>query len=249
MAHFDKGKGSDRSLKMFAAHCATHGEWTRGIVDEEGCTRYLPACPRCVAEISARSALGRAEIPERYRDKSLDDYVATSKSQRRMLLEARTYVANFDSYRRTGTCRILIGKMGTGKTHIAMGIAKALIYDGFNVMFTSLPQILGRVHSNYASRGDNEMPLAILTAVDLLIVDEIGVQRRTADELFTLFRIFNARYERSLPSVIVTNLSIAELANCVGERIVDRFRENGGKVIVFDWSSFRGTSSEEEQNA
>jgi hypothetical protein len=47
---------------------------------------------------------------------------------------------------------------------------------------------------------------------------------------------------------VVSNLSMASLKEYVGERVIDRMKENGGKVIIFDWESHRGTRLSESEN-
>ena len=75
-----------------------------------------------------------------------------------------------------------------------------------------------------------------------VILDEIGASKEKPSdfELATLFTIINSRYEEMRPTVIVTNLPPKELPAAIGDRCVDRLRENGGIVLGFDWESARG---------
>ncbi len=41
--------------------------------------------------------------------------------------------------------------------------------------------------------------------------------------------------------MLISNLTLQEFTQVVGDRIVDRLKENG-KVLVFDWKSQRGSS-------
>ena len=87
-----------------------------------------------------------------------------------------------------------------------------------------------------------EEALAGFAQPDLLVMDEIGVQYGSSTELNILFDIVNERYERMLPTILISNLALPKLAEYAGERVIDRMRENGGKMIVFDWKSHRGTA-------
>ena len=42
-----------------------------------------------------------------------------------------------------------------------------------------------------------------------------------------------------LPTIVISNIGINELGRYLGDRGVDRLRENGGGVLVFDWESYR----------
>ena len=72
----------------------------------------------------------------------------------------------------------------------------------------------------------------------LLIIDEIGVQYGTDSERNILFEVINDRYEDMLPTIMISNLPLNELAPLLGERVVDRMLE-GGAVLSFNWPSYR----------
>jgi DNA replication protein DnaC len=41
------------------------------------------------------------------------------------------------------------------------------------------------------------------------------------------------------PTVVISNLAKEALGEFIGERSIDRLRENGGRLVVFDWASYR----------
>ena len=73
---------------------------------------------------------------------------------------------------------------------------------------------------------------------DLLILDEVGVQFGSETEKMILFEIINGRYEQLKPTIVISNLADA-LTDYLGERVVDRLREGGGRMLIFDWPSYR----------
>jgi DNA replication protein DnaC len=44
------------------------------------------------------------------------------------------------------------------------------------------------------------------------------------------------------PTILISNLAIGPLAEFAGDRVIDRMKENGGKLVVFDWKSHRGAA-------
>ncbi|RCH24570.1 putative istB ATP binding domain-containing protein [Pseudomonas aeruginosa] len=42
-----------------------------------------------------------------------------------------------------------------------------------------------------------------------------------------------------MPTIVISNLKAEELPGALGERCVDRLRENGGIAVRFDWPSKR----------
>lgn len=51
----------------------------------------------------------------------------------------------------------------------------------------------------------------------------------------------NTRYERMLPTVLISNLTPAEISQVISDRLTDRMVEGGGATLVFDWNSYRST--------
>jgi DNA replication protein DnaC len=80
---------------------------------------------------------------------------------------------------------------------------------------------------------------------DLLILDEIGLQRGTDAERLALNQIVDQRISRFKPTGMLTNLPAGStdgspsMNSVLGVRIMDRMRSNGGKWISFNWESFR----------
>jgi DNA replication protein DnaC len=65
------------------------------------------------------------------------------------------------------------------------------------------------------------------------------VQAGSTSEQNLLFDVINERYNNRLPTLLLSNLTQAEVVAVLGERVIDRLREDGGKVITFDWQSAR----------
>ena len=79
-----------------------------------------------------------------------------------------------------------------------------------------------------------------LIHLDLLILDEVGMQFGSDAERLLLFDVLNGRYEELKPTVLIGNLAVDALPDYLDIRLLDRLRENGGVVVPFTWSSERG---------
>ena len=218
-------------------------------------------CPKCaeVARLKSEEAqrekerqleidrwearLGGAGIPERFRGRTLDTYRADSEGQRAALKFAQDYAENFADNAESGKSALFIGKPGTGKTHLAVGIGLAAMGQRYAVMFTTAMRALRRVKETWGkgSEETERQAIAALVYPHLLILDEIGIQFGSDTEKLILFDVLNERYEQRKPTLLLSNLTLAEVRDYLGERIFDRLREDGGQVLVFDWASHRGT--------
>jgi len=241
------------------AECAKHGAFTsRNIIgniwsscsaciDEE---RALKAEEDRLKELAARNQewarkIGDAGIPERFRDRTFDGYSAQSAEQVRALEFCRSYAKAFDGRTAPRGSALLIGKPGTGKTHLAASVALEAIGRGHSVLFYTVMRAIRRVKDTW-SRGAAESESEAIEAFvypDLLILDEVGVQFGSETERNILFDILNERYERCRPCILLSNLPTEKVKESLGERVYDRLKEDGGRMIPFSWDSYRGKSN------
>ncbi len=183
----------------------------------------------------------RSGIPERFKQRRFENYGVECEGQARALQICQDYARDFDVIRKTGQSLILAGMKGTGKTHLACSIANHLMPLGFSALFIGALDAIKRIRATW-SRDSQETELQVMQAfrdVDLLILDEIGVQFGTDAELTQIFEIINSRYMDMKPTLILTNVFADGLERIIGERTLDRLRENGGRLVPFDWESYR----------
>jgi DNA replication protein DnaC len=135
----------------------------------------------------------------------------------------------------------MVGNPGTGKTHLASAIAMQVMESGRAVHFTTVGRLLRHVKSTY-SRGADQTEEQVLQSYlepDLLVLDEVGVQRGTEAEKFILTEAVGLRYEHMKPMLVMGNCTEVELVDHLGDRLVSRLQEGGGPFIVFDWEDYR----------
>lgn len=242
--------------------CEKHGEYTSLLL---GAGKSRPAqwmnCPTCLeddqrlrfeaeqAEQAARwerdrmeAKIGRACIPARFAEKSFENYRAETPEQQKAVRVCREYASNFEQHKADGRCILMLGDVGTGKTHLAAAIANQVLRQTkHTVLYVTVSQMIRHVKGSFDRESDyNESDAYKAFATpSLLILDEIGVQNATEFELTALFEVVNWRYEDMLPTMVISNRGIDDLPKFMGDRVVDRLRENGGKLVVFDWKSER----------
>ena len=172
-----------------------------------------------------RNLAGR--IPRRYQDVSFErppvsDIARVAPEQIRVI---RRYTQTIDANLDTGKGLWLVGDVGTGKTTLAMLVSKAALQAGRSVAIYSLPRLLNLIRETLDSDVGKLDFLDRLTAIDLLHIDDLGVESKSDWVLEQLYSIVNARYEAQRAILATTNLTPEKLSEQIGPRTVSRLEE------------------------
>ena len=109
---------------------------------------------------------------------------------------------------RDGTGLLIIGKIGTGKTHLAVGIIKDLILSkGISCLFYDYRELLKEIQNSYnATVQTTELDvLRPVFETDVLVLDELGAVKPTEWVWDTVSLILNTRYNDNRTTIITTN--------------------------------------------
>lgn len=191
---------------------------------------------------SVMAEIGGGFIPKRFADKTLDNYQAVNDVQKSLVTVCKKFVGGFEGLLSGGVSMIFCGKPGTGKTHLAYAIVNSLQKRCFPSLVITAADMTSEIKNAYKSDDPETNPQSVsrrYSRISLLVIDEVGVQVDSDAEKRIFFDVMNKRYENMLPTIMISNLSKVELTSLVGERVMDRMKENGGMVFAFDWVSHR----------
>lgn len=182
---------------------------------------------KCEAEIANEKA--RREQIEILRSRCIPDasmrgytFENDDRQNAKIIDIAKEYVDNFDDNFKNGIGLVLFGGTGCGKTYASVCIANALIDKGKRCKLTSFPQIAREWEGMY---GHKEEYLTTLNANDLLIIDDLGVERDAPIIYEMMYAVIDSRARAKKPLIITTNLTSNELKNDVDKRIGSRLYE------------------------
>lgn len=153
--------------------------------------------------------------------------------------KARAYVEHWDKAKADNTGLLLFGGVGTGKSFFAGCIANALLDRDVPVLMTNFPSLLNRMTGVFGE--ERSAVISELDDYDLLILDDLGVERSTEFAMEQMFQIIDGRYRCRKPMIVTTNLTLKEIKNppdIAHERIYDRILERCAP-IVFEGRRFR----------
>ena len=179
-------------------------------------------------------------IPPRYKSATLASFEAKDEKQERVKDVVSRYVATFQDRLAEGVGMIFTGSAGTGKTHLGYALCRALAERGHTVVFTTAPKVIRNIRSGrrYDAEITEQQLIDFYAGVDLLVVDEIGVGLSGDSDRSILFDLISERYNKLLPTVVITNLNSSELPDALGPSCVDRLM-HGGISLSFAWDSHR----------
>jgi DNA replication protein DnaC len=136
---------------------------------------------------------------------------------------------------------VILGPVGTGKTFIANALGHLACHQRHTVKFARADDTLRRLRQ---SRLDNSRDalLAELIAVDLLILDDFGLDSMSRDESRDVYQLFVERTGRA-STIVTSNRDTAEWLALFDEGMraqsaVDRFK-NAAYDLIIDGESYR----------
>ena len=165
----------------------------------------LVRCDCWRAEMAERHLLD-ARIPQRYGRCELSTFEHDTDSQRDAFRRASAFVQQFPAVDRG---LLLYGPNGVGKTHLAVGILKAVMRTrGARGFFFETRELLKLVRDTYnRSVAETEMDvLAPVLKADVLVLDDLGAERTSDWVQETLGLVVNTRYNERRPTIFTSNL-------------------------------------------
>jgi len=164
---------------------------------------------RCDCRLQARTQtlLAKARIPRRYEHCELSNF--EFDGPHRALASARLAACKFvEEYPVESTGLLLIGTVGVGKTHLAVGILKELMLSkSIPCLFYDYRELLKEIQNSY-NDSVRVTELEVLRPVfetEVLVLDELGAVKPTEWVWDTVSLILNQRYNENRTTIITTN--------------------------------------------
>ncbi|MEW5530575.1 ATP-binding protein [Streptomyces virginiae] len=188
------------------------------------------AAPAVVEEPLAALQAAEARIPARYRN-AVADHPAISAWVRDIAQAGRPGPGGAPGIA-NGRSLLIVGTTGTGKTHQAYGAIRCLVSAGVRLRWkaTTAADLYADLRPRPGRDGERE--LMDLARCPLLIIDDLGAAKNSEWTEEITMRLINRRYNEMLPTLLTTNLGMADLREHIGDRVASRLTEMTDKVIL-----------------
>ncbi|WP_373896354.1 ATP-binding protein [Virgibacillus sp. CBA3643] len=168
---------------------------------------------------------------------TIDNYVPDNESQEFAKEQTQKYIDKFD-LEEAGNLSFH-GNYGIGKSHLAKGVADGVMEKGYTAIFISVPKLLRKIRSSYSR--DSEITedeiFHMLETVDLLILDDFGVEKESDWSIERIYDLIDSR--QGMNTIYTTNYSPAEIIEIKGERDGSRMINEDTVPIQMQGENYR----------
>lgn len=197
---------------------------------------YKPKCHICVkedAEAFVNARWLKMGIPKKVVHATLDNFIledndaTPAKDRKRALEKVKRQVRHKSGF------ILMVGKVGTGKSHLGAAAIKAIGGGEFITQY----DLVGALRQSYEKGGQEELVEKYRTA-KCFVLDEISTEVKGSDIAPLLYRILSYRYDQGLLTVLTSNETLETIRDVLGIRLADRIRESF-VLANFTWESAR----------
>jgi DNA replication protein DnaC len=212
------------TLRHFCSHCRD-----TGYVEQTMC-HCMKALLRqeAAAQLSRVSPVGSSTFEsfslDYYPDIPDESGISPRARMKDVLSTCRHWT---DTFSPTSESLLLIGKTGLGKTHLSVAMASCITQAGYGVVYTSVQRMMDMLEAEKFSREATSKEQYRDTMVtyldcDLLVLDDLGTEFMNQFTGAALFNILNSRLVEERPTIISTNLELAEIEARYSQRMLSR---------------------------
>lgn len=213
-------------------------------------------CPKCaVNHVETTNQDRQAEVDRMVRDKHFSSAMLPARHAnsgfRNYMLDsnnpgqanARSQCVSYTKSIAMGVKSnlIMVGSTGVGKTHLACAAARTLLSKGLYVRYITSEELTQKIMNAWDkdSKGQSEESVIHdFTQYHLLILDEYGLHDREK-RLELVHKVLYARYDAGKPTMLISNLTLAELQKDLGDRLWSRFQHDGLTIVECNWADQR----------
>ena len=201
-------------------------------VDDKGCD-MARRC-ECFEPTMARRRISASGISEPFRAKGFKNFDTRQNPQlKKASATCSNYCLNYqDIAGAKSNSILLLGQVGSGKTHLALASANALLdYQKIRVVYMPYREMATKLKQSITEEDSYTWAIDIFKKAPMLIIDDLLKGRTTESDINILFEIVNYRYICNLPMIVTSEKLTSELLDfdsAIGSRLIEMAQ---GRII------------------
>lgn len=178
--------------------------------------------------------LSSCNISPRYKNKTISDFDVKNKQEQKIKYVIERYISTYQDRIKVGSGLLMLGNTGTGKTLAASIIVNEVIFKyQQKCLYINAIDLIRDIRSTYKTGENTSKKIMTYMSYSLIVIDEIGVQTFSQDEILLLNEVIDKRYSHLKATIIISNMSRDEIALKLGNRVISRLIEGGGYELKF----------------
>lgn len=158
-----------------------------------------------------------------YSKEKTDEGISPYDNMTKIYEGCKNFCENFESNEKS---LMFYGSVGLGKTFLSSSIAKELMDKGHTVVYVRATGLFNAYEDYRFGRNTDRSVIENIYGSDLLIIDDLGTEPNSANNLSFLFDVINERINKGKKIIINTNLSLGELTKMYSTRFTSRLYEH-----------------------
>ncbi|MHA3090814.1 ATP-binding protein [Acinetobacter brisouii] len=191
-----------------------------------------------VNEMVRKNHFAGAKLPDRHAECGFKNYTVNNHGQQ----YAKETCLKFAKLINSGSVAnlIMVGRTGTGKTHLACAIARNVLDARKFARYVTSEQMATDIADAWKKADDSEASAIYrYTEHDFLIIDEYGLHDQHEKLLQLVHKVLYARYDAKKSTMLISNWTKEQLQQSLGDRLWSRFQHDGLEIVSCDWSDAR----------
>lgn len=196
------------------------------IMQEDGTAKECECRPLRIAE----DKLQASGVSEEFRKKRFENF-DYSRSKETMLAYsiAKSYSKDFEEIRVTRENSVmLIGQVGSGKTHLAIAISNVLLDKGIGVIYMPYRDSITNLKQSILNAENYQREISKYKNAQVLLIDDLFKGEATPSDIKTMFEILDYRYFKNLPVIVTSEKTVDDLIKideAVGSRLYEMSKD------------------------
>lgn len=183
----------------------------------------------------AEDKLKASRVSEEFRNMRFENFNYESNLETmEAYATAKSYSKSFGEIRVARRNSImLMGQVGSGKTHLAMAISNTLLDSSVGVIYMPYRSIITKIKQSITDEENYQREINRYKEAQVLFIDDLFKGRITEADINVMFEIVDYRYFKKSPIIVTTEKTIDELIE-IDEAIGSRLYEmsKGYEIIM-----------------